>query len=75
MLKRGLYLDQTHTLSQLLLGNVYLGLENLDRANLHFNNVRKLLSGFDENIILEESEGLTVGSILDMVKSISLKNA
>ena len=42
---------------------------------LHFNNVRKLLSGFDENIILEESEGLTVGSILDMVKSISLKNA
>lgn len=71
LLKRGLYLDQTHILSQLLLGNVYLRLGNQMVAARHFSNVRKLLAPLDENILLEGSDGLTVGSILEMVTALT----
>ncbi|NOU47758.1 MAG: hypothetical protein HOO86_11950 [Bacteroidales bacterium] len=73
MLKRALYLDQTHVLSHLLIGNVYLSLANHEAATRHFDNVNKLLASVDENKILEGSEGLTAGGIMEMVKLISMK--
>lgn len=70
LLKRGLYIDQTHILSHLLLGNVYLSHGNFDGTLRHFNNVSKLLADFDENMILDGTEGHTVGSIRSMTESI-----
>jgi chemotaxis protein methyltransferase CheR len=64
MVKRALYLDPSHILSHLLLGNIYQNTNNSDGVQKHFGNVRKLLANIDENSILENAGGLTAGSIL-----------
>lgn len=71
LLKRGIYLDQNHILSHLLLGNIYLSMGNVAGTSRHFKSVTKLLSKLDDNMVLEGSEGHSVGSIRSMVETLT----
>lgn len=71
LLKRGIYLDQNHILSHLLLGNIYLSMGNVEGTTRHFKNVSNLLSKLDDNMVLDGSEGHSVWSIRSMVETIT----
>jgi chemotaxis protein methyltransferase CheR len=69
-LKRSIYLNHTHILSHLMLGDIYLKAGKRDLAIRHYENVLKIVHHSDENEIVPESDGLTVGRIKEFTQSL-----
>lgn len=67
-LKRGLYVDHDHLMLHLLMSNILARKGNWQGAEIHVKNVKRLLSGLDENYIIDKAEGLTVGRIIEMAE-------
>jgi len=72
-LKKAIYLNHTHVLSHLMLGNVYQkkGVNNL--ALKHFKTTINLLSEYNDNEIVPESDGITAGRIKELTEQIIMK--
>lgn len=70
ILKKAIYLNHKHVLSHLMLGNVFLKLEKKHMAIKHFETLISLLSEYNENEIVPESEGLTAGRIKELTSQI-----
>jgi len=68
-LKRGLYINHDHLMSHFLMSNVMRRMSNKSGAEIHLKNIKRILSGLDENHVLDEAEGLTVKRIIEMVNS------
>lgn len=59
ILKQGLYLNQSHRLMHLLIGNAYLKLNNENMAAKHLKNAELLLFQPNDNVIMGNSKGIT----------------
>ncbi|MCX6279475.1 MAG: hypothetical protein NT004_15465 [Bacteroidetes bacterium] len=68
-LKRALYLNPHHILSQFLMGTVAMRLDKQQTGKKHFKNVLELLSPFQESDIVPEADGLTAGRLREMVSA------
>ncbi len=69
VLKKGIYINPDHLLSHLLMAEILRRSGNDNGARIHFKNVKKILSGLENNVVLEETDGLTVGRIIEMIGS------
>jgi chemotaxis protein methyltransferase CheR len=68
-LKRALYLDQNNALVHFTLGNLMRRLKNDNEAKLYFINALSILSGYQQEQVLPESEGLTAGRLAELIKA------
>ena len=59
-LRKAIYLDHNFALAHFLLGNINIKRGNNTVGKKHFNNAIKILSSFDPEDIVPESDGLTV---------------
>ena len=69
-LQRGLYIDHDHLMSHFLMSNVMRRMSNMAGFAVHLRNVKRILSGLDDNYVLDEAEGLTVGRVRELVNSL-----
>ena len=67
-----LFLDPDFALGHFLLGNIHLRNGSKSESSKHFSNAIKSLSKSEPNEIIAESDGLTVGRLLEMIKSIKI---
>jgi chemotaxis protein methyltransferase CheR len=74
-LERAVCLDQDFALAHFTLGNVTLRQGKAQRARKHFENTLALLSRCAPDAVLPESEGLTAGRLMDIVRTIGLEDA
>ncbi|MBI1814163.1 MAG: tetratricopeptide repeat protein [Deltaproteobacteria bacterium] len=74
-LERALYLDQNFVLAHFTLGNLTMRQGKALRARKHFENTVALLSRCPPDEVLPESEGLTAGRLMDIVRTIGLEDA
>ena len=72
-LKKAIYLNHNHILSHLMLGNIFLKMDKTHMAIKHYENIIKIVSNLNDNEIVPESEGLTVGRIKEFTESIIKK--
>jgi chemotaxis protein methyltransferase CheR len=68
-LKRTLYIDPDFLVAHFALGKLALRQGNAPAARKSFNNALALLSGFAQNDILPEAEGLTAGRLSEIVRA------
>jgi len=66
-LKRVIYLDPNFVIAHFTLGNIYLRLGNNRNADKHFSNVLTLLTTFQPEEIVPESDGLKAGRLKEIV--------
>ncbi len=69
-LQRGLYIDHDHLMSHFLMSNVMRRMSNMSGYAVHLKNVKRILSGLDDNHVLDEVDGLTAGRVREMVNSL-----
>ena len=70
-LKRALYLNPHHVMCHFLSGNIYTRLDNKPAGMKHYQNVRDLLSSYQADDLVPDSEGLTAGRLETIVKSLT----
>lgn len=68
-LQRALYLDQNFVLGELGLANLAKREGKLSTAQKHFQNAKKLLQHYRHDEVLPESEGMTAGSLLEIIST------
>jgi len=68
-LKRALYLDPDFTLAHFTLGNLSRRHGKLDEAAKYFNNALSLLKKCPPDEILAETEGVTVGRLIEIIEN------
>ncbi|MEW6237704.1 MAG: CheR family methyltransferase [Candidatus Omnitrophota bacterium] len=68
-LKRALYLDPQFALAYFALGNIARRQGNLSKSNKYFENAASLLSAYKLDDALPESDGITAGRLLEIVRS------
>jgi|GEM_PF-1438459 chemotaxis protein methyltransferase CheR len=69
-LNKTIFLKHDFPMAYFLKANSLLRLERIAEAKKEFKNLLKLLDNFDDNDILEESDGLTVGNLRELTKKI-----
>lgn len=69
-LKKAIYLNHKHVLSHLMLGNVFKKNGKRNLAIKHYETTLALLSEYNENEIVPESEGMTAGRIKELTEQI-----
>lgn len=74
-LKRALYLDQNFVLAHFSLGNVTRQQGRTKESDKHFNNAIRLLSGYSQEDILPESDGITAGRLLEIIASMNERSS
>lgn len=72
-LKKAIYLNHNHILSHLMLGNLFLKTEKNHLASKHYENIIRIAVQLNENEIVPESDGMTVGRIRELTESIMNK--
>jgi chemotaxis protein methyltransferase CheR len=68
-LLRALYLDQHFVLAHFALGTLTRRQGRLKESNKHFANALTLLSAYGQDEILPESEGVTAGRLMEIIRS------
>ena len=68
-LRRALYLEPNLMIAHFALGNLMLRQENPEAAKKYFANVMGLLGDCDQEDILPEAEGLTVGRFREIIQA------
>jgi chemotaxis protein methyltransferase CheR len=69
ILRRALYLDQNFVLAHFALGNLTRRQGKLKESQRHFDNALSLLSAVRQENILPESEGITAGRLIEIIRS------
>lgn len=72
-LKQSIYINPDYIMGHFTLGNLFFRQGNLKNAKRYFNNVLDLLSRYEKDDILPESEGLSVNYIRDIIRTSLLK--
>jgi chemotaxis protein methyltransferase CheR len=67
-LRQAIYLDPHFILGHFALGNVTLKLGRAAESEKHFANTMSLLNGLNATETVPESDGMTVGALLEMVR-------
>lgn len=67
--KRALYLDPNFVLAHFVLGNLARREGNLRESARHFENALSLLRAYRQEDILPESEGITAGRLMEIIRS------
>lgn len=70
ILKKGLYLSQDHLLMHILIGNAYKRKGKEILAKKHFKNAAMMLNNRHFEEVVENSGGLTVGRINELIQSL-----
>jgi len=70
-LKRALYLDQNLVLAHFALANIARQQGKSQEASKHFENTRILLNAYAQEEILPESEGMTAGRLMEILRATS----
>jgi chemotaxis protein methyltransferase CheR len=68
-LRKAIYLDQDFVMAHFAMGNLALRRGDARGARKHFDNVLALLDGYQQDELLPESEGITVGRMREIVLS------
>ncbi len=68
-LKRALYLDPDFVLAHYALGNLALRPGKFEEADKHFENALSLLSAYPRDDLLPESDGLTAGRLMEIIRA------
>jgi chemotaxis protein methyltransferase CheR len=68
-LKRALYVNQDFALAHFALGNLALQQRRFRESRKHFENALSLLSTYQPEDILSESEGMSVGRLIEIIRS------
>jgi chemotaxis protein methyltransferase CheR len=66
-LKKVLYLDPQHVLAHFVIGNWNLNQGKKKEAQKHYQNLKNLLNGFQEDWVIPESDGLTVARLKEII--------
>lgn len=74
-LKRTLYLDQDFVLAHFTLGNLYHSQSRHKESRKYFANTISLLKVHSPEDVLPESEGMTTGRLIEIVRSITAQDA
>ena len=69
-LNRTIYLDQNFVLAHFLLGNISNKIKNNNSGRKHFTNAINILSNLKSDVIIPESEGITVGRFREILSAI-----
>jgi chemotaxis protein methyltransferase CheR len=67
-LRRALYLDQNFVLAHFTLGNLARQQKKFREAKKHFENALSLLSAYRREDVLPESEGITAGRMIEIIR-------
>jgi chemotaxis protein methyltransferase CheR len=70
VLKKALYLDPHHLMSHFLSGKLANRPETKPAAIKHFQNVRELLTGCEDEFLVPGTDGLTAGKIRELITNI-----
>ena len=68
-LKRTLYLEQNYALAHFALGNLMRRQGKHKQSSRHFGNALSILSGYRRDQVLPESEGITAGRLIEIIRS------
>jgi chemotaxis protein methyltransferase CheR len=68
-LKRALYANQDFALAHFALGNLALQQRRFQESTKHFENALSLLSSYEPQDILPESDGMTAGRLIEIIRS------
>lgn len=68
-LKRALYLDPRFALAHFALGNLTRRQGKLKESRRHFHNALSILGGYRQEQLLPESEGITAGRLIEIIRS------
>lgn len=68
-LKHALYLDMDNPLLHFSLGNLYRENSSDQDARRYFNNALMLLKRYDQNELIQETEGITAGRLSEWTKA------
>ncbi|MBF0551743.1 MAG: chemotaxis protein CheR [Deltaproteobacteria bacterium] len=69
VLKQAIYLDPGFVLAHVAMGHITRGLGRLEDSRRHFQSVLALLKSMNKEDVLPYSDGLTVGHLVDLVRS------
>jgi chemotaxis protein methyltransferase CheR len=69
-LKKAIYLNHNHILSHLMLGDIFMKTDKKNLATKHYENIIRITNQYNENEIVPDSDGLTVGRIKELTESI-----
>ena len=68
VLNLGFYIDPDHLMSHLLMAGILRRLGNVTAATIHQKTIKRILAGLESHVVLDDTEGLTVGRIMEMVE-------
>ena len=74
-LKRALYLDPNFVLAYFALGNLTRKQGKIKESKRYFKNAIDLLKIYDPDDVLAETEGITAGRLMEIIKSAALSEA
>ena len=66
-LRQAIYIDPDYIMGHFTLGNLFIRQGNITNAKRYFNNALELLNTISNDVILEESEGLSVKYIREII--------
>lgn len=69
VLNQVFYIEPDHLMSHLLMAGIQRRMGKVASAAIHLKKIKKILNGLEDHVVLDETEGLTVGRILGMVES------
>ncbi len=67
-LNLGFYIDPDHLMSHLLMAGILRRMGNVTAATIHQKSIKRILAGLESQVVLDDTEGLTVGRIMEMVE-------
>ncbi len=70
-LKKAIYIDHNFALAHFLLGNINVKKGHNSTGKKYFNNAIKILSHYNPDEIVPESDGLTVGRFTEIISAIN----
>jgi chemotaxis protein methyltransferase CheR len=72
-LKKALYLDRNFVLAHFALANLSLRSGKVTDARKHFSNVTEILSAYQPDDILPESDGITAGRLAEIIGTFRMR--
>lgn len=69
ILKRALYFNPHHLLSQYMMGMIAVKFGKGQSGKKHFKNVMEILEPFQDSEVIPEADGLTAGRLREMVRN------
>lgn len=68
-LRRVVYLDERHLMALFSLGHLALRQQKFKTAKKYFENTLQLLQSFNDDVLLQEGEGITAGRLRELIRA------